>query len=83
MSDNKTKLLSEVLVLFNQFGVVPGKGADGQLMARIQQEIGNDPNAPPLLIGFNPNMRMKCPLCGHPDFNECGCPADAQMAAMV
>lgn len=82
MSDNKTQLLNEVVALFSQFGVVPGKGIDGQLMARIQAEIGSE-SAPPMLFGFNPNMRMKCPLCGAADFNECGCPADEQMAAMI
>jgi hypothetical protein len=84
MSDNKTKLLLKVLNLFTNFGVIPGKGIDGQLMAEIQAEVANSPeDAPPMLFNFNPNMRMTCPLCKHPDFNECGCPADQQMAAMV
>jgi hypothetical protein len=82
--DNKTQLLIKVLNLFNQFGVIPGKGIDGQLMAEIQAELANSPgDAPPLVVAFNPNARMQCPLCKAPDFNECGCPADEQMAAMI
>jgi hypothetical protein len=81
MSDTK-QLLSDILSLFHSVGVRPGVGPDGQLMTRIQAELGE--GAPtPLLAGFNPNMRMACPLCKAPDFNECGCPADLQMAAMV
>jgi len=86
MSDNKTQLLIDVLNLFNNFGVKSGQGRDGELMARIQAEVsgeGGGETAPPVLFGFNPNMKMQCPLCKHPDFNECGCPADLQMAAMV
>jgi hypothetical protein len=82
MSDNKLKLLEDVLSLFRYLGVRPGVGPDGQLMTRIQAEVGEG-SAPPMLAGFNPNVRMQCPLCKHPDFNECGCPADLQMAAMV
>lgn len=82
MVDNKTKLLQEVLALFNSVGVVTGKGADGQLMARIQAEVAGS-DSPPMLIAFNPGQRMQCPLCKAPDFNECGCPADQQMAAMM
>ena len=83
MSDNKTKLLHEVLSLFTQFGVVSGLGSDGVLMAKIQAELANSPDdAPPVLFNFNPSTRMSCPLCGALDFNECGCPADQQMAAM-
>lgn len=83
MSDNKTKLLVDVLALFSEVGVQSGRGRDGELMARIQAEVGLDAGAPPVIIGFNPNQRMQCPLCKAPDFNECGCPADEQMAAMV
>jgi hypothetical protein len=82
MSDNKTKLLQEVLALFTSVGVVSGKGADGQLMARIQAEVAGSDSLP-VLLSFNPNQKMQCPLCKAPDFNECGCPADAQMAAMM
>ena len=81
--DNKTKLLTEVVTLLNSVGVVPGRGRDGELLARIQAELANDPETPPLIVAFNPNARMQCPLCKHPDFNECGCPADEQMAAMM
>jgi hypothetical protein len=83
MSDNKTKLLQEVIAFFNSVGVTPGRGRDGDLMSRIMAEVENDPTAPPVLVSFNPNQRMQCPLCKHPDFNECGCPADEQMAAMM
>jgi hypothetical protein len=80
----KTQLLFEVLALFESFGVVSGSGADGRLMAKIQAAVaGSTPDSPPVLISFNPNQRMQCPLCNHPDFNECGCPADEQMAAMM
>lgn len=84
MSDKKTILLNKVLNLFNNFGVIPGKGIDGQLMAEIQAELASSPgDTPPMILSFNPNQRMQCPLCKAPDFNECGCPADAQMAAMM
>jgi hypothetical protein len=83
MSDNKTKLLTEVVKLLNSVGVVPGRGRDGELLARIQAELATDPETPPLIVQFNPNARMQCPLCKAPDFNECGCPADEQMAAMM
>jgi len=81
--DEKTQLLMEVLSLFNSFGVQPGKGVDGQLMSKIQNVVANGPDAPPVIFNFNPNQKMRCPLCKHPDFNECGCPADQQMAAMM
>lgn len=84
MSDNKTKLLQEVVMLFNSVGVTPGRGRDGDLMARIQAELDSNPgDAPPMILSFNPNAKMQCPLCKAPDFNECGCPADEQMAAMM
>lgn len=83
MSDDAVKLLGEVLTLFNRLGVMPGVGEDGQLMVKIQNQLVNGPDAPPVIFNFNPNMKMTCPLCKHPDFNECGCPADLQMAAMV
>jgi len=85
MADNKVKLLGEVVAFFNSVGVQPGRGRDGELMARIQAEIDNAPagEVPPLIVSFNPGQRMQCPLCKAPDFNECGCPADQQMAAMV
>lgn len=84
MSDVKTKLLEEVVMLLQSVGVQPGRGRDGELMARIQAELSNDPSGhtPPLIVSFNPNQRIQCPLCKAPDFNECGCPADEQMAAM-
>lgn len=80
--ESKTKLLQEVLSLFNQFGVQPGKGADGVLMSKILAEVGEG-NAPPMLVNFNPNERKFCPLCKHPDWNECGCPVDEQMKAIL
>ena len=85
MSEQSTaiKLLQETLNLFRSLGVVTDKGTDGQLMSKIIAELEMSAvNAPPR-IEFNPNVKQACPLCRHPDFNECGCPADEQMAAMV
>ena len=79
----------DVLNLFSEVGVVAGRGKDGELMARIIQEVALEPDAPvanpvySALQNFNPGAKVQCPLCKAPDFNECGCPADEQMAAMM
>lgn len=70
------RLLQETLSMLESFGVRPGVGIDGQLMQKIQAEVSGQ------AIIFNPNAKMGCPLCKAPDFNECGCPVDEQLAAM-
>lgn len=90
MSDTYKELLKETVTLLYSVGVTPDRGNDGKLLAKIEAALFADsqindglPETPKLLVGFNPNMRASCPLCGHPDFNDCGCPADEQMAAMA
>ena len=60
-NQNLRNILRDVLALFENFGVKPGIGQDGLLMARIQEELAgiktitiNTPNG-------------ACPICRAPD----------------
>lgn len=73
------KLLQETLSLLESVGVRPGQGQDGKLLEAIRAELSGEA----VLVNFNPaSMRGQCPLCKHPNFNECDCPVDEQLAAM-
>lgn len=71
------QIIRDTIALFEEFGVQPGEGRDGLLMKRMQDE----------LVGANEvlsiiNQSGPCPLCHEPDYRDCDCPVDEQMAAM-
>ena len=73
----RTRLLEDVLNLFETFGVKPSVGQDGMLMKRIQEEISGYVPAASFKI-----KSSKCPICGNPDYTQCDCPVDEVMARM-
>lgn len=71
------RLVRETLNLFEEFGVVPGSGKDGILMKQMQDELSGSNEINTIM-----NQNASCPLCKAPNFRECDCPVDEQMAAM-
>lgn len=70
-------LVRQTLQLFEEFGVVPGQGKDGILMKAMMDELSGTAEITTIL-----NQNAACPLCKAPNFRECDCPVDEQMAAM-
>jgi hypothetical protein len=68
-TNNQTlrSLLLDTLTLFENFGVKPGIGQDGLLMARIQEELAGIKT----ITIITPNGA--CPVCRAPDMLDCDC----------
>ena len=71
------KIIRDTLQLFEEFGVTPGQGRDGILMKQMQDELSGTNDVLNVI-----NQNAECPLCKAPNFRECDCPVDEQMAAM-
>jgi hypothetical protein len=71
------QIVRDALQLFEELGVEPGEGLDGMLMTRMQNELAGSNEILSII-----NKSGPCPLCQEPDYRDCDCPVDEQMAAM-
>jgi hypothetical protein len=71
------QMVRDTIALFEEFGVVPGEGRDGILLQTMQNELAGSNEILSII-----NKSGPCPLCHEPDYRDCDCPVDEQMAAM-